>query len=157
LILTITHHDREGERRNVGSDWSFCFYLFLFWKRKSFGVIHKISIYILVKEMSFRDIILEGKALQIMQEINFESPNLSRIGHFVNSMYLTRTRLIAIIYDCTWSQFNSSWTSSINCNPWHREILVGNHSTKHLWHCNWGKFGPYVILGIFFIFIFGVL
>jgi ribonuclease HI len=41
---------------------------------------------ILIKEMGFCDVIVEGDALQIVQEINFESYNLSRIGHFVESM-----------------------------------------------------------------------
>lgn len=48
--------------------------------------IAALHVVILVKEIGFRDVILERDALQIVQKINSENPNLSRIGHFVESI-----------------------------------------------------------------------
>jgi hypothetical protein len=50
---------------------------------KAVAALHVV---IFIKELSFPDTILEGDALQIIQEINSRRPNLSKISHFVESI-----------------------------------------------------------------------
>jgi hypothetical protein len=50
---------------------------------KAVAALHVV---IFIKELGFSDTILEGDALQIIQEINSGRPNLSKIDHFVKSI-----------------------------------------------------------------------
>jgi ribonuclease HI len=40
------------------------------------------------KEIGFLDVIFEGDAAQVINEINFEPPYTSRVGHFLENIHL---------------------------------------------------------------------
>jgi hypothetical protein len=90
-------------------------------------------LYLLKKSECF--IILEGDAMQVVNEINFENQPLNRFEHFIEGRYTIGVMFFAVLscYLCAErGKFTSSLSISSGCNSCPRLNMVGENSTHYL-------------------------